>query len=115
MLAQVESPVNSIGLCGIQTHHPRSSFNGNLDFRSAVVRATFRPWVVPVLTFSNTCYKSLCHVRCGVVKPTTFQLEVATRVKDRRTTRRYDLSLPVLVRTSIDSEAASRTGKTQDI
>ena len=36
-------------------------------------------------------------------------------MKDRRTTRRYDLSLPVIVRAPIDKEAASRAGKTQDI
>ena len=36
-------------------------------------------------------------------------------MKDRRTTRRYELSLPVLVRAPIDKEAASRTGMTRDI
>ena len=36
-------------------------------------------------------------------------------MKDRRTARRYDLSLPVIVRAPIEKEAASRTGKTRDI
>ena len=36
-------------------------------------------------------------------------------MNDRRTTRRYELSLPVIVRVPIDKEAASRTGKTRDI
>jgi len=34
---------------------------------------------------------------------------------ERRNARRYDLSLPVIVRAPIDKEAASRTGKTRDI
>jgi hypothetical protein len=34
---------------------------------------------------------------------------------NRRTTRRYELSLPVIVRGSVDKEAASLTGKTRDI
>jgi hypothetical protein len=34
---------------------------------------------------------------------------------DRRTARRYDLSLPVIVRASFDKQAASRTGMTRDI
>jgi hypothetical protein len=36
-------------------------------------------------------------------------------MKDRRIVRRYELSLPVLVRAPLDKEAASRTGKTRDI
>ena len=36
-------------------------------------------------------------------------------MKDRRTARRYDLFLPVMVRASIDKEAASRAGRTRDI
>ena len=36
-------------------------------------------------------------------------------MKDRRTARRYDLSLPIIVRVPIDSEVASRTGKTREI
>jgi hypothetical protein len=36
-------------------------------------------------------------------------------MKDRRTTRRYELSLPVVVRASFDKKAASRTGMTRDI
>jgi c-di-GMP-binding flagellar brake protein YcgR len=34
---------------------------------------------------------------------------------ERRTARRYDLSLPVLVRVPVDKEASSRNGKTRDI
>src|SRR6195256_6616793 len=36
-------------------------------------------------------------------------------MKDRRTARRYELSLPIIIRASTDKEAASRTGKTRDI
>ena len=36
-------------------------------------------------------------------------------MQDRRIARRYDLSLPVIVRAPIDKEAASWTGKTRDI
>src|SRR5260370_5863235 len=36
-------------------------------------------------------------------------------MKDRRTARRYDLSLPVIVRAADDKEAASLPGKTRDI
>lgn len=38
-----------------------------------------------------------------------------TPMKDRRTARRYDLSLPIIVRTPIDKDVASRTGKTREI
>lgn len=34
---------------------------------------------------------------------------------ERRTARRYDLSLPVIIRVPIEKEPASRTGKTRDI
>jgi hypothetical protein len=34
---------------------------------------------------------------------------------NRRTARRYELSLPVIVRGPVDKEAASLTGKTRDI
>jgi hypothetical protein len=34
---------------------------------------------------------------------------------ERRTTRRYDLSLPIRVRLPIEKGAVSRTGKTRDI
>ena len=34
---------------------------------------------------------------------------------ERRTARRYDLSLPVMVRVPVEKEAASRNGKTRDI
>jgi hypothetical protein len=36
-------------------------------------------------------------------------------MKDRRTARRYELSLPVIVRAPMDKEAATLTGKTRDI
>jgi hypothetical protein len=34
---------------------------------------------------------------------------------ERRTARRYDLSLPVIVRVPVDKEASARNGKTRDI
>ncbi len=34
---------------------------------------------------------------------------------ERRTARRYDLSLPVMIRMPIEQEISSRTGKTRDI
>jgi len=34
---------------------------------------------------------------------------------DRRMARRYDLSLPVIIRAAIEKEAAQRNGKTRDI
>ncbi len=34
---------------------------------------------------------------------------------ERRAARRYDLSLPVIIRVPIDKETASRSGKTRDI
>jgi c-di-GMP-binding flagellar brake protein YcgR len=34
---------------------------------------------------------------------------------ERRTARRYDLSLPVMIRMPIEQEVSSRTGKTRDI
>jgi c-di-GMP-binding flagellar brake protein YcgR len=34
---------------------------------------------------------------------------------ERRTARRYDLSLPVMIRVPVDKEASSRNGKTRDI
>jgi hypothetical protein len=34
---------------------------------------------------------------------------------ERRTARRYDLSLPVIIRVPIDREPVSRSGKTRDI
>jgi hypothetical protein len=36
-------------------------------------------------------------------------------MKDRRTPRRFDLSLPVIVRAPFEKEAASQTGKTREI
>jgi len=36
-------------------------------------------------------------------------------MKERRTARRYDLSLPIIVRARIDAEAAPKTGKIRDI
>src|ERR1700688_2013524 len=34
---------------------------------------------------------------------------------ERRTARRYDLSLPVIIRMPVEKEASSRSGKTRDI
>ncbi len=34
---------------------------------------------------------------------------------ERRTARRYDLSLPVIIRVPVEKEMASRNGKTRDI
>jgi hypothetical protein len=34
---------------------------------------------------------------------------------ERRTARRYDLSLPILIRVPIDQEPAARSGRTRDI
>ena len=34
---------------------------------------------------------------------------------ERRTARRYDLSLPVIIRLPVETESASRNGKTRDI
>jgi c-di-GMP-binding flagellar brake protein YcgR len=34
---------------------------------------------------------------------------------ERRTARRYDLSLPVMIRVPVEKEASSRNGKTRDI
>lgn len=34
---------------------------------------------------------------------------------ERRTARRYDLSLPVIIRMPVDKEVSSRNGKTRDI
>jgi c-di-GMP-binding flagellar brake protein YcgR len=34
---------------------------------------------------------------------------------DRRTARRYDLSLPVIVRVPVEKDSSSRNGKTRDI
>jgi c-di-GMP-binding flagellar brake protein YcgR len=34
---------------------------------------------------------------------------------ERRTARRYDLSLPVLIRVPVEKEISSRSGKTRDI
>jgi len=34
---------------------------------------------------------------------------------DRRTARRYDLSLPVIIRLPIEKELSTRNGKTRDI
>jgi hypothetical protein len=36
-------------------------------------------------------------------------------MKDRRTARRYDLSLPVVIHVLLQKEAVPRTGKTRDI
>ena len=36
-------------------------------------------------------------------------------MSERRTARRYDLSLPVIIRVPVDNEPAARNGKTRDI
>jgi len=36
-------------------------------------------------------------------------------MNERRTARRYDLSLPVVIRVAVEDEAASRKGETRDI
>lgn len=36
-------------------------------------------------------------------------------MSERRTARRYDLALPVIIRMPVDKEATSRNGKTRDI
>jgi len=36
-------------------------------------------------------------------------------MSERRTARRYDLSLPVIIRVPVEKEASSRNGKTRDI
>ena len=50
-----------------------------------------------------------------MVEPKVSQSEAVTRMKDRRSARRYDLSLPIIVRASIDADVAPRTGKTRSI
>jgi PilZ domain len=37
------------------------------------------------------------------------------KMTERRTARRYDLSLPVIIRVPVNKEVASRNGKTRDI
>ena len=37
------------------------------------------------------------------------------KMTERRTARRYDLSLPVIIRVPVDKEISSRNGKTRDI
>jgi hypothetical protein len=37
------------------------------------------------------------------------------KMTERRTARRYDLSLPVIIRVPVDQEISSRNGKTRDI
>ena len=49
------------------------------------------------------------------VEVNAFQSEAATRMKNRRTARRYDLSLPITVRVPIGKEVATRNGMTRDI
>ena len=36
-------------------------------------------------------------------------------MSERRTARRYDLSLPVIIRVPVDKDTSSRNGKTRDI
>jgi len=37
------------------------------------------------------------------------------KMSERRTARRYDLSLPVIIRVPVEKESSSRNGKTRDI
>jgi hypothetical protein len=71
--------------------------------------------VVPILTNCNLCKESLRDECCCVIEVCVSKSEVVTLMVNRRTTRRYELSLPVIVRGSVDKEAASLTGKTRDI
>ncbi len=48
-------------------------------------------------------------VRCGS------RLEVEGGMTERRAARRYDLSLPVIIRIPLEREGPSRNGKTRDI
>jgi hypothetical protein len=50
-----------------------------------------------------------------VVKACVSKSEVVTSIVNRRAARRYELSLPVIVRGPVDKEAAPLTGKTRDI
>jgi hypothetical protein len=50
-----------------------------------------------------------------VVEDGESKSEVVTSMLNRRTARRYELSLPVIVRGPSDKEAASLTGRTRDI
>jgi c-di-GMP-binding flagellar brake protein YcgR len=40
---------------------------------------------------------------------------VPGKMTERRTARRYDLSLPVIIRVPVERESSSRNGKTRDI
>jgi hypothetical protein len=50
-----------------------------------------------------------------VVENCESKSEVVTSMLNRRTARRYELSLPVIVRGPSDKESAPLTGKTRDI
>ena len=71
--------------------------------------------VLPILTNCNLCQKSLPDEWCCVIEACASKSEVVTSMVNRRTARRYELSLPVIVRGPVDKEAASLTGKTRDI
>ena len=43
------------------------------------------------------------------------RIGVQAKMTERRTARRYDLSLPVIIRMPVEKEIFSRTGKTRDI
>jgi len=40
---------------------------------------------------------------------------VQGKMSERRTARRYDLSLPIIIRVPVEKDAGSRNGKTRDI
>jgi hypothetical protein len=45
----------------------------------------------------------------------TRKIGVQGKMTERRTARRYDLSLPVIIRLPVENEASPRSGKTRDI
>jgi hypothetical protein len=44
-----------------------------------------------------------------------YEFGVPGKMNERRTARRYDLSLPVIIRIPVETENSSRNGKTRDI
>jgi PilZ domain len=52
---------------------------------------------------------------CDAKRRFDAEAKEATRMTERRTARRYDLSLPIRVRLPIEKGAVSRAGKTRDI
>jgi c-di-GMP-binding flagellar brake protein YcgR len=50
----------------------------------------------------------------GVIEQKT-RVRGKKKMTERRTARRYDLSLPVIIRVPVEKEISSRSGKTRDI